>query len=52
MAPNLDREIETRLLIVAEMLDKAVTEVRRVMGEIRGEDIPKPSDEARSETDG
>lgn len=29
--------IETRLLVVAEMLEKAVTEVRRTMAEIKGE---------------
>lgn len=29
--------IETRLLVVAEMLEKAVAEVRRTMAEIKGE---------------
>jgi hypothetical protein len=29
--------IETRLLVVAEMLEKAVREVRRTMAEIKGE---------------
>lgn len=32
--------LETRLLIVAEMLDRAVNEVRRVMEEIRAERKP------------
>lgn len=30
--------LETRLLIVAEMLDRAVAEVRRAMAEIRATD--------------
>ncbi len=30
--------IETRLIVVAEMLEKAVAEVRRAMKEVRGED--------------
>lgn len=38
--------IETRLLVVAEMLDRAVEEVRRVMNEIKGEQ--EPHDETRS----
>lgn len=29
--------IETRLLVVAEMLDQAVAEVRRTMAEIKGD---------------
>jgi len=52
--------IETRLLVVAEMLDRAVAEVRRAMDDIKtgiappeqpltgGADAHKPDDEARS----
>jgi hypothetical protein len=31
--------LETRLLIVAEMLDKAVAEVRRAMAEIKADNL-------------
>ena len=31
--------IETRLMVVAEMLERAVDEVQRVMGAIKGEEI-------------
>lgn len=33
-------QIETRLLVVAEMLEKAVAEVRRTMAEIRATTLP------------
>jgi hypothetical protein len=43
--------IETRLLVVAEMLEKAVAEVRRTMAEIRSvtpaEGTRPPSEERR-----
>lgn len=48
--PNRDH-IETRLLLVAEMLDQAVKEVHRVMAEIKGEPCPPDSEEVRR-TDG
>ncbi len=49
-------QIETRLLLVAEMLDRAVEEVRRAMAEIKKsepgtEGTPAPGDEVRR-TDG
>lgn len=34
--------IEARLLVVAEMLDRAVAEVRRAMAEVRGDVRPSP----------
>lgn len=52
MAPvpdrTVDRHIETRLLIVAEMLEQAVAEVRRAMSDVRastqtGSVAPEPS---------
>lgn len=45
-------QIETRLLIVAEMLERAVAEVRRTMAEIKGgfeSDLPPKSDAKGSE---
>lgn len=52
--PPPDRShIETRLLVVAEMLEKAVAEVRRAMAEVRADVQPEvdgrqyPSDDAR-----
>lgn len=43
--------IETRLLVIAEMLDRAVEEVHRVMVEIRGEPRKRPDDENRGGDD-
>lgn len=43
------RDIETRLLIVAQMLEKAVAEVQHVMTDIRGERVGLPSDEPSDE---
>lgn len=41
--------IEARLLIVAEMLDRAVAEVRRAMAEVRGHsEPPAPTVEERT----
>lgn len=41
--------IETRLLVVAEMLERAVEEVRKAMREVKGDmqngDDPPPEDE-------
>ncbi len=37
----MNEHTETRLLIVAEMMEKAAAELRRVMAEIR-DDGPKP----------
>lgn len=34
--------LETRLLVVAEMLEKAVAEVRRTMAEVKGYVEPPP----------
>jgi hypothetical protein len=44
--------LETRLLVVAEMLEKAVAEVRRTMAEIKGDidaGLPAESDTKGSE---
>ena len=35
-------QIETRLLVVAEMLDRAVAEVRKTMAEIKGGTYTEP----------
>lgn len=43
--------IETRLLIVAEMLDRAVAEVRRAMAEIRSDPPDTPDPNAPRSTD-
>lgn len=34
--------IETRLLVVAEMLERAVAEVRRTMAEVKGDIVHQP----------
>lgn len=40
--------LETRLMVVAEMLDRAVEEVRRAMADLKGEqpaaDVDKPKE--------
>lgn len=47
--------IETRLLIVSQMLENAVVEVRRVMAQIKGEldvgDEPEPPRDASNESE-
>lgn len=44
--------LEARLLLVAEMLDHAVREVRRAMDDVRGVSHPPPADEAEPNPDG
>lgn len=47
----MNEQTETRLLIVAEMMEKAAAELRRVMAEVRDE-RPKPAREPSGGGDG
>lgn len=51
--PLPDRShIETRLLVVAQMLENAVAEVRRTMAEIKGDIEPPHAEHAPGDTGG
>lgn len=50
-APEPGGHIETRLLVVAEMLEKAVAEVRRAMDEIKSGVTTTPPDQPAPKAD-